>query len=198
MSDTPPPPSNSPDTDASGSPTAPTWTAVAIAPFVPPTATGNSLTGTVRIYDRGRLTVVGKPVEWDRESDVVVPVKLITAAGITPRRYGTMTVRYVRRAEGRLATEIISYDASTERPDYPDGIADDSRLTHAGGTVKWFNGTRGYGFLATPAGDCLLHASILDRCGLYGVIRTGDRFHVGMVRTSRGWYAVTVEVADGA
>jgi cold shock CspA family protein len=162
-----------------------------------PDAAPGTFTGSIRIYNvnpRTRLYIVGKPVDWDRESDVVVPLRLISAMVRRPQRRGTMTVLYTLRPEGRLATEIVAYDASTERPDFPDEIADDSRLTHAGGTLKWFNAELGYGFLETPAGDCILHASVLDRCGVY-TVRTGDKLYVGMVTTKKGWYAVSVEVA---
>ena len=44
------------------------------------------------------------------------------------------------------------------------------------GTVKWFNATKGYGFIAPEDGskDVFVHVSAVERAGL-GTLREGQR-----------------------
>ncbi|MBK4217036.1 cold-shock protein [Paracoccus caeni] len=41
----------------------------------------------------------------------------------------------------------------------------------ANGTVKWFNATKGFGFIAPESGskDVFLHVSALDRAGIHQI-----------------------------
>ena len=55
------------------------------------------------------------------------------------------------------------------------------------GTVKWFNATKGYGFIQPEAGgpDAFVHVSAVERAGL-DTLREGDRVQYELVRGNNG------------
>lgn len=63
------------------------------------------------------------------------------------------------------------------------------------GTVKWFNVTKGFGFIAPADGgkDIFVHKSALDRSGLDGVA-DGEQVRVTVRQGAKGPEAVRVEI----
>ncbi|RMF68610.1 MAG: cold-shock protein [Alphaproteobacteria bacterium] len=57
----------------------------------------------------------------------------------------------------------------------------------ANGTVKWFNGQKGYGFIEPDAGgkDVFVHISAVERAGL-STLREGQRIAYELEEDRRG------------
>jgi CspA family cold shock protein len=60
------------------------------------------------------------------------------------------------------------------------------------GTVKWFNSTKGYGFISQPSGrDIFVHYSAIQSHG-YRTLREGEQVEFDMILGPRGPQAENV------
>ena len=64
------------------------------------------------------------------------------------------------------------------------------------GTVKWFNATKGYGFLAREGGeDVFVHFSAIQSTG-YRTLEEGQKVEFSVEKGPKGLQAVNVTIAQ--
>ena len=107
----------------------------------------------------------------------------------------TLEVRAGPGPKGPQVTEILSVDSSTAqqepprraRADRPVYRPADQAAVEESGTVKWYNATKGFGFIAPDRGgkDIFVHASVLERAGIAGLTE-GQRVSVDVIDGRKG------------
>jgi CspA family cold shock protein len=118
----------------------------------------------------------------------------------------TLEFRTAPGQRGRQVTEVISVDSSTAatpprapRKTFksPSGQQPLQASVQEMGTVKWYNATKGFGFIILDSGgkDVFVHASALDRAGIMN-LSEGQRVFVGIVEGRKGPEACSVQIAS--
>ena len=149
-------------------------------------------TGVVKFFNKDKG--FGFVARDDGGEDVFVHISAVEQAGLEGLASGqTLAFTLVDR-NGRISAidlkitgEQLPLDAPAERPQRARRQLTGER---ASGEVKFFNGSKGFGFIKRDDGgaDCFVHISAVERAGIHG-LNEGDRLEFDIEVDDRGKYS---------
>ena len=175
----------------------------------PQAATGPAVDATVKWFNGEKG--FGFAELGDGSGDAFLHIAVLQAAGQDAVEPGTkLRVQVGQGQKGKQITAVLEVDRSTaaapaprrDRPAPSGGgggrgfQADESSAIEIPGTVKWFNGEKGFGFVVTEDGgkDVFLHISVLEKAGLR-TLAEGQRITMRVVQTPKGREAVSMTLS---
>lgn len=158
---------------------------------------------TVKWFDAGKgFGFVALP----DGTDAFMHIRQLEAAGHNSISEGTLLmVRVGPGQKGAQVTEVVNVatNASGPRSEPPVRTSGPPAWPGHGtgeqgmGTVKWYDATKGFGFIAQDAGgkDVFVHAKTLERARLSGLAE-GQRVRMEVEKVQKGLEARTIELLD--
>ena len=180
-----------------------------MAPVMP---SGDPMRGTVKWFNAEKGFGF---VTLEDGADVFLHSSVITRSGMSVNERDNVRVRVGQGMKGRQVTEILEVEPgggpvpSGSRPSSPRPMGGPPRRSgpvdtsyrrgpsvDMGGTVKWYNQQKGFGFITPDDGskDIFVHASTLARAGL-DQLPDGTRVMAKVVQGQKGPEAVEISLS---
>jgi CspA family cold shock protein len=167
-----------------------------------PSADGPTIDATVKWFNGEKG--FGFAELGDGSGDAFLHIAVLQAAGQDAVEPGTkLRVQVGQGQKGRQITSVLEVDRSSAAAPQPRRAPsgggrggfqhDESSAIELDGTVKWFNGEKGFGFVVTEDGgkDVFVHISVLEKAGLRSLAE-GQRITMRVVQTAKGREAISV------
>ncbi len=155
------------------------------------------VSGRIKWFNRSKG--FGFIIPDDGGGDVFLPMTVLERSGQNSAPEGaTVIVDAVQGPKGRSAAALHSLDASTAAAPAPhprDGQGMAGPAETLDGVVKWYDMTRGFGFILPSDGgkDIFVHAMALRRSGLEE-LAPGHQVRMQVALAPRGREAVSIEL----
>jgi cold shock protein len=169
-------------------------------------------TGTVKFFNAGKG--FGFVARDDGGEDVFVHISAVEQIGLTGLANGQPLAFTLVERNGKVSAIDLKIEgepmpveeyAPRDRGDRPDrgpapgGARGRRQLTgeRSSGTVKFFNGTKGFGFISRDDGqaDAFVHISAVQRAGMQGLVE-GQRLAFDIEVDDRGKFAAVNLAAE--
>jgi CspA family cold shock protein len=177
--------------------------------FTPGPSDGPTVDATVKWFNGEKG--FGFAELGDGTGDAFLHIGVLQAAGRETVPPGTKLKCHVGQGQkGKQITHVLEVDESTATPERPRAprpggfgggggmrpqraAPDPSTAVDLAGTVKWFNGEKGFGFVTVSDGgkDVFLHISVLERAQLTQLAE-GQRVSMRVVDTPKGREAISI------
>ena len=168
-----------------------------------PTADGRAITATVKWFNLEKG--FGFVELSDGSGDAFLHIQTLQTAGHSSVMVGAkLRVNVGAGAKGPLITAVLEVDESPAatapsrfpkkgNPAVPRARLDASSAIEIGGTVKWFNPEKGFGFIGADDNgtDVFVHMSVLKAAGIATIVE-GQLISMRVVETPKSREAVSV------
>ena len=152
---------------------------------------GDRIEGRIKWFDPVKGFGFVVPIDDGQAKDALLHISVLKKFGVETAAEGMKIDCVIKNRErGLQVTEILALDAGETEPAPPGGPLEQV-------IVKWFNRTKGYGFVQLPEDDedIFLHVVTLRRIGLEDVT-PGQTFQASIAKGPKGRHVSEIKSVE--